>query len=107
MFKGFIAGREAERCVLPDFRVGTDAIDGFLDGLDAAGWSSEAKVRVAAGVRRGGALARARMQAGREAGPVALRECTRTTCAARSASMSRFRMDLSSLRSWARTASRS
>jgi hypothetical protein len=39
MFKGFIAGREAERCVLPDFRVGADTIDGFLDcldGLDAA-----------------------------------------------------------------------
>ena len=98
-----VAGREVERWFLPRSRVGI--VD---DGFDPTGWSSEAKVCVAAvGLMRGLALALARMQAGRKAAPRAVRECRRTTCAARSASMSRFRMHLSSFRNWARTASRS
>ena len=129
MFKGFIEsfsrcfvrfcldvpdGREVERCVLPGCLTDETgaAVDGlckgFVDGVASVrrGWSSDATVRVAAGLRRGRAAALAMMHAGREAAE-AFRECRRTTCAARCANMSAFRIARSSFRSWARTASRS
>jgi hypothetical protein len=69
--------------------------------------SSAATVRAAVGVTGGLALALAMMQAGREAAPRAVRECRRTTCAARCANMSAFGIARSSFLSWARTAARS
>jgi hypothetical protein len=69
--------------------------------------SSAATVRAAVGVTGGLALALAMMQAGREAAAGPFREWRRTTCAARCANMSAFRIARSSILSWARTASRS
>jgi hypothetical protein len=71
----FVAGREVERWVLSGSRVGAEAdgMSAVVDGLGTAGWvagwSSDAKVRVAAGVTGGLALALARMQAGMGAIP--------------------------------------
>ncbi len=115
MFKGFIDGREFERCVLSGRRF-ADGIEAAVDGVRsgfAAGaasvWCrerSEASFRAAMAVTGGRTLALAMMQAGMEAA-VPLRKFTRMTCADRCANMSAFRMRRSSFLSWARTASRS
>jgi hypothetical protein len=79
MFKGFV-----------------ESLSPCFVGLCLGVLSSEATVRAAVGVTGGLALALVMMQAGSTAAPGAFRECRRTTCAARCANMSAFRMDRSS-----------